>query len=341
MRDWHPTRKFEPFRARLRRALLGVLLLVLMTVPHVFPDYVIAQLTLVCIYAIAGLGMALVLGVSGQISLGHAAFLALGAYAAAILQGFGVPFLVSLPIAGALAGAVGGIVGFLFARLSGPYFAMATIAFAAIVKEVIVRWEELTNGNLGIHLEGLSVVSISFAAEGRFYYLVLVVLMVAMVTAAGLWNSAAGRAMSAVRDDELAAKSAGIDSILYKTAAFGISAFWVGLAGALYAHKILYISPDAFGFGASLELLVLAVVGGLTALSGAVWGALFVIVLPQAISLLGGYVPLFLAERASAQGLAYGAALIAVLLIEPRGIYGLLARASRRFAGGFAGRMPL
>lgn len=324
-----------------KAGILGGLGICIAVGVHILPDYLIAQLALVCIYALAGLGMVVVVGLSGQISLGHAAFLALGAYAAAILQALDVPFLVALPLAGAVAGVIGGLVGVLFARLSGPYFAMATIAFASLVKEAIVRWEQLTNGNLGIYLQDLSIFSVSIADDRRFFYLALAVLVLAMTVVAGLWSSPAGRAIGAVRDDEVAAKSAGIEPKYYRSAAFGISAALVGLAGALYAHKILYISPEAFGFGASLELLVIAAVGGLAAISGAIWGAFFVIVLPQAIAALGGYLPFLLEERASVQGFAYGAALVAVMLREPQGLHGLLIGVGRRLSGVLAARKAI
>lgn len=319
----------KPINIPPERAVRVVAFLLLVAVPYALDDYYIAQLAFVFIYAIAGIGMVLLLGRSGQISVGHAAFLALGAYSEALLQSFGVPFLISLPIAGLVAGLMGGFAGFLFSRFFGPYLAMATIAFAFIVNEGIVRWESITNGNAGIRLDALAIFSLPIATEGQFYYLTLGVLLAVFAMATRIRGSIVGKTIASVRDDEVAAESIGVNVILHRALAFGFSAMFVGLAGGLYAHKMLYIGPDAFGFGASLELLALAVVGGSTSSYGAILGAAFVVCLPQVLSLLGDYAPYVTADKAALQGVLYGVGLVLVMVFEPQGLYGLYFKAKQ------------
>jgi branched-chain amino acid transport system permease protein len=290
--------------------------------PAVLNEYYLSQFTFVAIYSIAGVGLMLLAGYTGQISLGHAAFLAAGAYAEAILQARGMPFALSFLVAGAIAGLLGVVVGLSAARLSGIYLAIATLAFAFIVEEVLARWESVTRGNSGIAVGDLAIGPVAIDAEWKFYYLCVGLLVLVMLGAINLLRSRTGRAFVAIRDSEIAARSLGINLARYKTIAFAASATLTGLAGALYSHRILFVSPDQFSILVSVELLVLVVVGGLGSLHGAVFGAVFVVMLPQAIALAKAVSGLGAASQAGLNAGLYGLMLVLFMLFEPHGLYG-------------------
>ncbi len=290
--------------------------------PLVLGTYPVSLLGFVCVYAMAGLGMMLLAGYAGQVSLGHAAFLAAGAYAEAILAAHGWPFPASFLAAGAVAALLGVVIGLPALRMSGIYLAVATLAFAFIVEEVLARWESVTRGNNGFPVPPLSVGPVTIDAEWKLYYLALGLLAVALLGARNLLRSKTGRALMALRDSEIAAQSMGVAIARTKLVAFALSAALTGFAGALYAHKIQFLSPDQFTIVASVELLVLVLVGGLGSLHGAVLGAAFIVALPQAIVLVKGLTGLSAASQAGLDAGVYGIVLIVFMLYEPHGLYG-------------------
>ncbi|ODS98500.1 MAG: ABC transporter permease [Lautropia sp. SCN 69-89] len=290
--------------------------------PALLGEYVLSQLSFAAIYAIAGIGMMLLIGHAGQISLGHAAFLAVGAYTEAILRARGLPFVLTLPAAGAMAGALSVALALLTARLAGIYLAIGTLAFAFIVEEVLTRWETLTRGSLGMAVEGIALGPLALDAEWQFYYVCLVVLAAVLLGAANLLRSRSGRAFTAIRDSEVSARSLGVNLALYKAAVLAASAALTGLAGALYAHKIQFITPDQFTIMISVELLVLVVVGGLGSLHGAVLGAAFVVMLPQLIIVVRDALAINSAYQTGLDAGAYGLLLVLFTLFEPQGLYG-------------------
>ncbi|MCL4700164.1 MAG: branched-chain amino acid ABC transporter permease, partial [Burkholderiaceae bacterium] len=232
----------------------GLLMLALLLAPALLGEYVLSQLSFVAIYAIAGTGMMLLIGHAGQISLGHAAFLAVGAYTEAILRAKGVPFVLTLPAAGAMAGALSVVLALLTARLAGIYLAIGTLAFAFIVEEVLTRWESLTRGSLGMTVQGIDIGPLAIQSGWQFYYVCLAVLTIVLLGAVNLLRSRSGRALTAIRDSEVSARSLGVHLTLYKAAVLAVSAALTGLAGALYAHKIQFITPDQFTIMSSVEL---------------------------------------------------------------------------------------
>jgi len=290
--------------------------------PAILNEYHLSQLTFVAIYGLAGVGMMLLVGYTGQVSLGHAAFLAVGAYTEAILQARGVPFPISFLASGAVGALLGVVVGLPAARLSGIYLAIATLAFAFIVEEILVRWESLTRGNLGMIVGSLNVGLVAIDAEWKLYYLSVGLLVSVLLGAINLLRSRTGRAFVAIRDSEVAARSLGVNPTLYKTVAFAISAALTGFAGALYAHRILFVSPDQFTILVSVELLVLVVVGGLGSLHGAIFGAVFVVMLPQAIVLAKTLAGVSVSSQAGLNAGLYGLMLVLFMLFEPQGLHG-------------------
>jgi branched-chain amino acid transport system permease protein len=263
----------------------------------------------------------LLVGFTGQISLGHAAFLAIGAYTEALLQARGVPFMVSLPCAALLSAAIGWVVGLPALRLKGIYLAIATIAFNVIIEEVITRWEGLTGGNSGLHLKPVELPGVRIDDDASFYYLCLGLTVLSILALMNLLRSPTGRAFVAIRDSEISASCMGVNLATYKTLSFALSAALTGVAGALYAHKVTFISPEQFTLVASIELVTIVILGGVGFMHGAVLGAAFLIVLPQLISLAKDYLPANVAGS-GLQSVAFGLVLIAFIIFEPLGLYG-------------------
>ncbi len=308
----------DPVTAGWYLALLAVLALA----PFVVPDYYRTQLIFVFIYAIVGFGLMLLAGFTGQISMGHAAFLAIGAYTEAILQAHGWPFLLSAPAAILLTAASGVLIGLPALRLTGIYLAIATIAFGFCVEEILARWESVTAGN-----SGMSVLSPKFLVgkvngEIEFYFLCLACLILVVLVCFNLLRSPTGRAFIAIRDSEVSAQSMGVNLTRYKTMSFALSAGMTGLAGALYAHQIKFISPEQFTLVASIEFLMMVVIGGMGSLHGAIFGSIFIIVLPEMITIAKDYLPAAVAEQTGLKSTIFGLIMILFVLFEPLGLYG-------------------
>lgn len=300
----------------------ALLLIVVLAIPLVLADFYVGELSLVFIYAIAGIGLMLLVGYTGLVSLGHAAFLAIGAYAHAWFLTHGWPLPLSIASATLLAAIVGGIVGIPALRMTGIYLAVATLAFAIIVEQVIVHWSSVTGGFRGMAVPRAEFADFSLHAALPFYYLCLGVLVVALLAALNLLRSPTGRALRAIRDSEISAQSMGIHLASTKTLAFALSAGFTGLAGSLFAHKIGYLAPDSFTLLTSIQLLLMVVVGGLGSLHGVIYGAIFIGLLPQAIALMRDYLPDAVAQVPGLEPGIFGLILVLVLIYEPLGIHG-------------------
>ena len=279
-------------------------------------------MTFVMIYAVAGLGLMLLAGFTGQFSLGHAAFLGVGAYTQAVLTNAGVPFPIALIGAAALSAAVGYVVGLPALRVKGVYLGMATLSFGFIVEEVLARWESMTGGNAGKHIKAPDVFGWKADTGVGFYFVCLVIVVICTLLILNLLRSPTGRAFVAIRDSEISAQSMGIQLSHYKTLSFAISAALAGVAGALYAHKLQFISPEQFNILQSIDLLLMIVIGGLGSVHGVFLGAIFLITMPQVIALGKDYLPAAIGQAPGLQGLVYGVVLVAFVLFEPMGLYG-------------------
>jgi len=300
----------------------SALMAVMLAAPWLFSEYWLAQLTFVLIYAVVGLGLMLLSGFTGLFSLGHAAFLGVGAYAQAALTHHGVPAPIALIGAGVIAALVGVIVGLPALRVKGIYLAIATLAFGFIVEEVFARWESVTGGNAGIHLSAPDVFGFKLDDDVSFYFACLLVTVLATLAILNLLRAPTGRAFVAIRDSEVSAQSMGIHLARYKTLSFAISAAFAGVGGALYAHKLQFISPDQFSILQSIDLVLMIVVGGVGSIHGAFLGAIFLITMPQVIGLAKDFLPAVIGQAPGLQGLVYGLVLIAFVLFEPQGLYG-------------------
>jgi branched-chain amino acid transport system permease protein len=300
----------------------GALMLVLLASPWLLDEYLLAQLTLVLIYSVVGLGLMLLAGFTGLFSIGHAAFLGVGAYTQAVMTAAGVPFPFALIAAAALSAAVGVVVGLPALRVKGIYLGIATLSFGFIVEEVFARWERVTGGNAGMHVKPPSFGAWKLDTATEFYFLCLAVTVIATLAILNLLRSPTGRAFVAIRDSEISAQSMGIHLARYKTLSFAISAALAGVGGALYAHMIKFLSPDQFNIVQSIDLLLMVVIGGLGSVHGAFLGAIFLIVMPQAISSIKDLLPAFIGQAPGLKAVVYGGVLIAFVLFEPLGLYG-------------------
>ena len=299
----------------------GLLGAVLLAAPWWASEYVMSQLHFICIYSIVGFGLMILTGFTGQVSLGHAAFLAVGAYTEALMQAAGVPFAVSISCAAIFSAVVGIVIGLPALRLKGIYLTIATLALGVIVEEIITRWTKLTGGNEGKHLKPVEILGWKLDSDADFYYLCLGLTVLCCLACINLLRSPTGRAFVAIRDSEISASCMGVHLAKYKTMAFAISAALTGVGGALYAHKLAFISPEQFTLFQSIELLTIVILGGIGFLHGAVLGAAFIIVLPQLISIAKGWLPDGMAPS-GLQAVVFGMILILFIIFEPHGLYG-------------------
>jgi branched-chain amino acid transport system permease protein len=332
------------FRDNVQRNWFVALLGALIVLPRAVPDYA-GDLSLVFIYGLGGVSLMVLAGYTGLVSLGHAAFLGIGAYAHVyFVHDLGLPWVVSVAAASLVTAAAGVLVGLPALRMTGVYLTIATLAFALIIQEVFSRWDRVTGGLKGKPVDKPIVFGVSFASDLAFYFLCLAVLIGALWLTANLLRSPTGRAWVAIRDSEIAAQSMGVNLAVYKTMAFAYSAALMGAAGALFSHKIGFLAPDIFSVLLSIQLLLMVVVGGLGSLHGAIFGAIFVAMLPVLISQARDSVPALVAAALAplgqhAAGAAFGAAdrfvkqpglepglfgliLVLFILFEPLGIYG-------------------
>ncbi len=332
------------FRDPVQRRWYGGLLAVVVLLPLAVPSY-LTDISLVFIYGLCGLSLMVLAGYTGLVSLGHAAFLGIGAYAHVFfLQDLGLPWVVSVALAAVLSAAVGVLVSLPALRMTGVYLTIATLAFALIIQEVFTRWEHVTHGLKGRPVDKPVIFGVSFASDGAFYFLCLAVLIGGLWLTANVLRAPTGRAWVAIRDSEIAAQSMGVHLARYKTMAFAYSAGLMGAAGALFAHKIGFLAPDIFSVLLSIQFLLMVVVGGLGSLHGALYGAVFVAMLPVLISEARDRVPAWAGHVVAGLGRDVGASaylaverfvkqpglepgifgliLVLFILFEPLGIYG-------------------
>lgn len=300
----------------------GLLMAALIAAPFVLSEYFVGEIAFLFVFAIGSVGLMLLAGYAGLVSLGHAAFMGIGAYAHAILLGQGVPFVVSLPIAALISGAIGTLLGIPALRMTGLYLAIATLAFAVIVEHVLGKWESLTQGHGGMQVPDASIFGFDLGETTTFYFVSLVVLMLVLLGAINLLRSQTGRALISIRDSEIAAQALGVNLVATKVAAFGLSAAITGIAGALFAHKITWLEPASFNVILSLQLLMMVVIGGLGSLHGAVFGAVFLGLIDPVIAIAKDYLPAGFGGKAGLQLAVFGLLLVVFVLFEPLGLYG-------------------
>ncbi len=300
----------------------GALIVLLMAAPFIVPRYMVGELSYIFILCTASLGLMVLMGFTGQVSLGPAAFIAIGAYVHAYVLGLGVALPLSL-LTGALAAAIAGLaVGVPAIRVSGLYLAMVTMAFSIIVEHVIGRWKSVTGGHTGLPVPDASLFGLSLAGPKGFYYLCLIVLALVFLGLINVLRSSIGRAFEGVRDSEAAAYSLGVPVPACKIGAFVLSSGVLGLAGGLMAHHVQHLTPEGFGLILSLELVLMVVIGGLGSLRGAILGAVLIGFLPRVISIIKPLLPGVTGKAYGLEIFIYGLILFLFVLFEPTGLNG-------------------
>lgn len=304
-------------------ATIAAVIVLLALIPSTGANpYTLHVASLIGIYAIVAMGLNLVFGYTGQISLGHAAYFAVGAYASALItMYFGAPFAVGLAGGVLLALILGLIVGVPSLKLEGAYLAMATIGFGEIARTLLINWEDVTGGPAGIsRIPQPSLFGFSFSNATLKFYLVLGVAALAFTLYYNLIRSHYGARFVAVRDSPKAAAAMGIDVSRAKTVAFVFSTAFAGLAGGLYAHLNRYIAPDAFTLAESINFLIIVVVGGMGTLLGPLVGAAIIVYLRETLLVLKDF-----------NMLIYGLMLMALMVFMPRGLIGTIERVVARW----------
>jgi len=314
------------FRTRTQKVLLAVLIFVLLTAPLWFGNYWLSVANLIGITIISITGLNLLTGYCGQLSIGHAGFMAVGAYTSAVLTGrLGVPFPVALVSAGLLSGAVGMIFGIPSLRVKGFYLAISTIAAQFIIIWIIQHWTPVTGGFSGLDVEPASIFGFVFKTQTSKFYLILAIVIIALYAARNIARTRIGRAFVAIRDNDLAAEVMGINLFRYKLTAFFIGCFYAGIAGSLIAHTGATISDAHFPFMDSVLFIGMIIIGGLGTTIGPIFGALFIRLLDVMVTKLSpalqsAFPHLPPGFTSGIAPLLFGSAIILFLIFEPRGM---------------------
>jgi len=306
---------------RARGLAVAALVTALAAWPWVAPRYFVFLASVILVNMIVALGLNLLSGYTNQLSFGHAGFFAIGAYTAAVLtlRAPATPVVVTLALAGALTAAVGLAFGVPCLRLGGLYLTMATLAFGFVIAEAILNLDALTNGADGLRVPAARLGGVALSTDAGRYYLTAAVAAVMVTAAVNLVRTRTGRAFLAIRESEIAAQASGVPVAAYKTLAFGLSAFYTGVAGGLFAFVVGFLSPDAFDVFLSVDFVVMIIVGGLGSVPGSIIGATVVTLLHDGLAAFQNYRPLI-----------FGAILVACMLFMPGGVTQALGRAARR-----------
>ncbi len=333
-------------RGRRSWVKLAILLVVLIALPLILPGYRIFTFNYMAIFVIVGLGMNILVGDTGQVSLGHAGFLAIGAYTTVLMMTeLGAPFVLALPVAGFVTAGFGFLLGLPALRLHGPYLAIVTLGFGLAVTQIIGH-SRIFGGHMGLVVPSATLGPISLSGDVPQYYLIVGTALVLAMCARNLSVTRVGRAFRAIRDSEIAAATMGVDVAYYKTLSFALSAAFAGIAGGLLALMTGFISPGVFTFLLSLMFLAMVVFGGLGSIPGAVLGSIVMGYLNlemdafEELPFLGPALESFSARFMSSAGLpnvgwvVTGGLIVLTILVEPKGLHGLWVRAEAFVGGG-------
>jgi len=317
---------FHGFQNFWTRAWLLLGALALIALPQFLPQYWIYTLNLAAIAVIGALGLNVLTGSAGQISLAHASVLAIGAYATAWLAKKGVPFIVVIPAAGAIAALVGCLISLPALRLKGLYLALATLSFFVIVDFAIRKAGFLTGGASGTHVPSPAMFGWTLSGDKSFYYLFIAIATLCALFVANLNRTWVGRSLMAVRDSDIAAEMAGISVFRTKLLAFAISSFLGGMAGSLLGYYLQFINPDNFGLAVSVAYIAMIIVGGMGSVTGSILGAVFMTLLPEVLRVsvhaLSKVMPALdvASKGAFVEGAVYGLVIILFLMFKPEGL---------------------
>ena len=308
-----------------------VLFVALAFVPRFATTYWLDVLNRIGIAIIGALGLNILVGYTGLISIGQAAFLAVGAYSTAILEAkLGFPFYVAIPSAALLTSLFGLVFGIPSLRLKGLYLAIATLSAHFMTTYAIVHWERMTNGVLGFNVPPARLFGFPLDSDARIFYLIFALVLPATLFTKNLFRTKVGRAFIAIRDRDVAASVMGVSLYRYKLLAFVISSFYAGIAGGLMAHHSRILFPDAFSLLVAIDYLAMIIIGGMGSILGSIFGAVFMTLLPEVLKLgatsLTGVYPQAFGLIASTRDIVFGFAVIFFLMYEPQGLARIWAR---------------
>jgi len=318
----------------------ALLLIFLALFPFLFSNYYVYLANYMAINVIVAIGLNLLVGYTGQVSLGHAGFFAIGAYGTITLMNVGLPFLLALPVSALVAALFGFLLGLPALRLEGPYLAIATLGFGLTITKVIGRIE-FFGGRQGLHAPELTIGAWHLNTDRDFYYLAITLTVLLTLAARNLVKTKVGRAFIAVRDADIAAESMGVHLTYYKTLAFAVSAFYTGIGGGLYAFVLRFIEPEVFTLMMSILFLAMVVVGGLGSLFGSIAGACLLSWLDLqlrnilSIPYLGEWLDALsktwfsITGVSNIQFIVFGLIMVLIMLFEPLGIFGFWIRTKK------------
>ncbi len=312
------------FQTGFQKVSLGLFLLALLCTPLFLSNYQLSMLNMINIAVIGAVALNLLTGCCGQISLGHGAFIGVGAYTTGLCSLAGWPFIPALLFGGLITALVGMIFGVPSLRLKGIYLAIATLAAQLILSYVFLHWESMTGGSVGLGLDAPAILGFAFDNDTRMFYLTFVVAVISVLLVSNIVRTRHGRAFVAIRDFHQSAESVGVNLFTYKLQAFAASSFLAGISGGLWAHYTMYITPEQFDILLSIRYLAMIIIGGLGSVLGSIFGAIFVTLLPEGLGALaqwaGSFFPnissYFLAMR---EGI-FGLILVLFLIFEPEGL---------------------
>ena len=299
------------------------------TAPYLLDEYFLTLFIQVSYLGIAALGLNILVGFTGQISLGHGAFFGFGAFASAWLNTqFNIPVVFCIPLAGFLTMAVGMMFGMPAARIKGLYLAIATLAAQFIMEDFFARADWFSGGSSGSSADPINIFGIIFDTDQSFFYIALFALVFMFIWGCNLMRSRDGRAFVAVRDHYLSAEIMGVKLNKYRLLSFGISSFYAGIGGALYAHYLGYVSAEGFTIFMSIQFLAMVIIGGLGSIKGTMMGVIFMVLLPEAmesgVALLKhteiGNSPLIVDGLSYIKEMSIGLVIILFLIFEPEGL---------------------
>lgn len=306
------------FQKVYKNTRLWVLLIVAFLLPQIVKsNYILHVANLAMMFSLLTLSLNMLSGCTGLMSVGHIAFYGIGAYTSALLTThFNIPIGIAMAGAGIVSALASLLLGLPTMRLKGMYFAVATLAFGEVVYQLIVNWTNVTGGTKGVKgIPSPEMFGLSLRSYGSYYYIVLIVLVLSIILTRNLIASRPGRAMLAIRENDIAAEAMGVNITLYKLVAFMVSAFFAGIAGALYAHEVHYISPETFAGSESSAVLAMMVVGGIGSIPGSILGGMALTILPELLRSFG-----------NVRLVIYGAAVVAIIIFAPKGLGGLIER---------------
>jgi branched-chain amino acid transport system permease protein len=316
------------FETDYGRICLGLFLIALFfAAPFFLSGYMLYILNTIGIAAIAAVGLNILVGYTGQISLGHGAFFGVGAYAAAILATrVGLDFYLAIPAAGIITALIGMIFGIPSGRLKGLYLTIATLAGQFIIEYVLIHWDSLTQGTMGINLPPPKIWEWEIAGDKAFFFLIFISLVLTTWFAVNVMRSKYGRAFIAIRDNDRAAEGMGIPIFKYKLLSFAMSSFYAGFAGALWAYYMVSITTEPFNLSLSVEYLAMVIIGGMGNIPGAIFGAAFITLLNELLRYITGLLMNMGVVTSSGLNMAplrefvFGLSIVLFILLEPRGI---------------------